>query len=260
MGNKDNQSIFHNGFWRKPKPVHLCPVYKWTTRANQHHPTDPSQAQTEHLGQQGKALKQNIKCRGFLFMCRVLTCPGCICSSSLQGSCSVSSLTLTLSWPSPLWRLLPGSCCFAFFSDRCLISTSKTPHLELQLPPVQTWLPGKGRGCSTAEADRSSSVLITSLPQTKGTRTNGPRLSGKSLQHPSAAFWLSLRLVPSPIPTGWFSLALTVPSLWQPCETSPYSHWHSPHSEGHIPSISAAHFSAPSPARQQVFWRPIFLK
>lgn len=153
MGKKDNQSIFHNGFWRKPKPVHLCPIHQRTTRANQHHPPDLSQvtaAQTEDLGQQGKALKQSIKCRGFLLMRSVITCSGCICPSSLQGNCSASWLRLshTLSQPFPLWMALPWK--LLLWRGPVVRPWSQTaklhPHLELQLPPSANTAPWEGQG------------------------------------------------------------------------------------------------------------------
>lgn len=116
MGKKDNQSIFHNGSWRKPKSVHLCPINKWTTRTNQHHPTDLNQvtaAQSEDLGQQGRAFKQITKCRGFLFMCSVIPCSADLIE--LFAGELLCSLPETLPWSwtfpfwmAPPWRLLLG--------------------------------------------------------------------------------------------------------------------------------------------------------
>lgn len=130
MDRKDNQGIFHNGFWRKPKPVHSCPIYKWTTRTNQHHPTDLNRVtatQSEDLGQQGRALKQIIKCRDFC-SCAVLSAH--VLAVFVWAPCRGAPLlpeTLTLSWTFPFWMALPWSCCFQGVSDGSLISNSKTP-------------------------------------------------------------------------------------------------------------------------------------
>lgn len=201
-------------------------------------PPDLSQvtaAQTEDLGQHRKALKQSIKCRGFLFMCSVITCSGCTRPSSLQGNCSASWLRLTLTQTFPLWMPLPWK--LLLWRGPVMRPWSQTaklhPHLELQLPPsANTQLPGKGRDFSTAEADRSSFVLITLLFQTKGTWTNWPWLRGKGLQHPCPASWLPLGTCSqSNPPTVWSSLALTVTSpltaLWSP-SIFPLHSWHCP--------------------------------
>lgn len=265
MGKKDNQSIFHNGSWRKPKSVHLCPINNWTTRTNQHHPTDLNQvtaAQSEDSGQQGRAFKQITKCRGFLFMCSVIPCSADLIELFAgELLCSLPE-TLPWSWTFPFWMAPPW---------RLLLGGGQwwVPDLKQQNSTL-TW------SCSCLQSntatcegqglqhswDKSSFVLTThSKPERQG---ECPRVSGKGLQHPCPAFWLPLRTCwQSHPPTVCFSLALAVTppvtTLWSP-STFPLHSWHNPTLWGHIPSISAAHFSAPSPARQQGFFKGYILE
>lgn len=229
--------------------------------ASPHWP-EPSYSSSEWgLGPARKSKSQSVE---DFCSCAVLSHVLLIWSSSLQGNCSAPCLRLSHEPGHSLsgW-LLPGGCCLEGANDGSLISNSRTPPSPgAAAASSQTQLPVKDRDSSTAEADKSSFVLTThSKPERQG---ECPRVSGKGLQHPCPAFWLPLRTCwQSHPPTVCFSLALAVTppvtTLWSP-STFPLHSWHNPTLWGHIPSISAAHFSAPSPARQQGFFKAYILE
>lgn len=179
-----NLCIYVLSINEQPEPISITPL----TWAKLQQLQLRTWASKERLWSKAQSVEDLCSCAGL-----PITCSGSVCLSSLQGNCSAEPLLLPCTFPLCMGSIpsLPRSCCFGGASDgfRSQTPPSAGAAAASSASPQR---PVKGRDCSTAGADSSSFVLISSL-QTKGTRTKWPRVPGKGLQHPCPAFWLPLR-------------------------------------------------------------------
>lgn len=206
----------------------------------------------------GKALKHNINCRGFLFLCSVLTCSGCIFLSSLQGSCPApgwgSHIILAipslhaLPWKLLLWRG-PG-----------IGPWPQTAKLPPRASSANTQLPVQGRACSTAEADRTAWCHHITPPNLRD-KDKLAKAQWEGSPAPLSCFLAApqdLFPVPSSHCVIFPGFSSDIPS--QSPEKPLNSHRFPgsvPHSGDHIPSISAAHF-CPCPSQAAGFFEGLY--